>query len=485
MNNNLDLLITVVPRITHDSDPSPGVSSVSAAAKSAGFKSLCIDFNHILYKELFYDKDPTLFYELDWWMTESPITSLNLPSKSELSLEGQRALDQIFNLWTNEVKNKNPKFFGMGLFSRNSRKMALLFSRHLRRECPSLPIIIGGAGATPLQSELFKVVDYYVEGEGEQAIVDILRQNTEKHVRSELLNSVENLDDLPWPDYSDYPLHEYQMKGERVRITGSRGCVRRCNFCNVYKIWPNYRYRSGQSLANEIYHQHTSLSSHPTHFIFTDSLINGKPKVLKDMCLGLTELKEKKGLNITFEGQFIASSEKFLSADDYKLLKEAGCKRVHVGIESGSETIRFNMNKKVKDRDLFFTIEHLTKNRISQLWYILLCHPTEDESEFLKTLDLLKKFGHLNTEDYKIQVTLHEYKPLEESDWNRLYGHDLIWIDDKDWVYKKNDSLTKQVRRERLLRTEEVLSTYNYAHWQPSLLQHPQKSLKQIIAEHE
>lgn len=472
-----------MPRITHDSDPSPGVATINAAARKAGFKSRCTDFNHILYRELFDRSE--VFYEIDRWMCETYTTTLKFQPQDSLSSRAHRELLRIFELWLKEVEEANPRFLGLGLFSRNSKRTALAFLEYLKRKRPRQKIILGGAGTSPAYEPLRKQVDYYVEGEAEDVIVKIL-QSTPPPLAG--VNGVppvqsDDLDLLPWPDYSDFPLEEYQNRGKKLRITGSRGCTRRCNFCNVYKIWPKYRYRSGKSLAAEILHQHLSLPTRPDHFIFTDSLINGKIQALREMCDELIRFQASHGLNIKFEGQFIAVEEKAMASQDYQRLRQAGAYRLYVGYESGSEKIRFAMNKRIKDSALDFSIRQLSLQNIRMLWYLIVGHPLETEEEFEKTRQLLKTYAHLNRQDYRIQVTLHEYSPLEGTDWHSEFGHTLQWNAENDWVSSLNPKLDRKQRILRLLTLEEDLKRWGYDHWQPSLLAYPQTELKQILKE--
>lgn len=477
----LDLLLSVIPRLTHDSDPSPGVATINAAAKTAGFSSRCVDFNHILYQSL--RSNEPIFFELDRWMAESPTTTLRVNWQRELSQPAQSALQDLLDEYLGVIDFHQPRFFGMGLFSRNSKRLAETLAAHLRQHRPQLKLIVGGAGATPLYEPLRQLVDYYVEGEGEFSIVEILsgRGDQAPGVNGRASLQFEKLDVLPWPDYGDFPLQEYSAKGKKLRITGSRGCTRRCNFCNVYKIWPTYRHRSGASLAAEMLHQHQSLSTQPDHFIFTDSLINGKTQVLREMCEALIQARETSGVQLKFEGQFIAVSDKGLTAEDYKMLAKAGCDRVYVGFESGSEKVRFAMNKKIRDADVDFSVRQLAANKIRMLWYLMVGFGEEREEDFQQTLNLLERFAPLNREGYRIQVTLHEFTPLEEVDWFAQHESQLSKDAQGQWLYAGNPLLTHSERVQRLLRVEEALQRFGYEHWQPSLMEYPKMSLKQVI----
>ena len=98
------------------------------------------------------------------------------------------------------------------------------------------------------------------------------------------------------PDYSDYEIDQYMWdkSGPMIPITGSKGCVRNCDFCDVRFQFGKYQFRTGKDIAKEM----ISLSQKHGYrkFQFTDSLVNGSLKVMKDLSsnkvIGLNEIKE-------------------------------------------------------------------------------------------------------------------------------------------------------------------------------------------------
>ena len=74
----------------------------------------------------------------------------------------------------------------------------------------------------------------FIVGEGEYAIVEFLNGNFDyPGINGRPPKQIENIEDLPPPDYSDViKEHKYG----RFIISGSRGCVRNCSFCDVASI---------------------------------------------------------------------------------------------------------------------------------------------------------------------------------------------------------------------------------------------------------
>ena len=88
-------------------------------------------------------------------------------------------------------------------------------------------------GTTMKQQNL---CDLVITGEGEQIIKEILAGKTSgPGINNNNPVQVDNLDALPYPNYSFYDLdrYDYLSKNKEVFIVGSRGCVRRCTYCDV------------------------------------------------------------------------------------------------------------------------------------------------------------------------------------------------------------------------------------------------------------
>ena len=177
-------------------------------------------------------------------------------------------------------------------------------------------------------------------------------------------------------------------------ITGSRGCVRNCSFCDVRSHWNKFRFRSGENIAKEIVALNKKYRLTLIHF--TDSLINGSMLAFRDLCTAMAEYHANpNNKKIKWGGPFIVRSQRQQSLDDYKLMKAANLDYVIMGVESGSESVRNHMGKKFTNEDLYFNIETLAENNIKMILLLMAGYPTETEENFYDTINLLKKYDHL------------------------------------------------------------------------------------------
>ena len=132
------------------------------------------------------------------------------------------------------------------------------------------------------------------------------------------------LDDLPFADYSDFNFALYPGKENMIYITGSRGCVRRCTFCDINSLWTKFRFRSGESLASEMLEGYTRYGT--LDFYFTDSLMNGSLKEYNSLLDSVIDFK-RRGLlpdEIMFGGQWICRPKARFGEENYKKMAETG-----------------------------------------------------------------------------------------------------------------------------------------------------------------
>lgn len=365
-----------------------------------GIPSLMIDLN--IYVKHYFNQEEIL--ELERFCSES-----ECKNKKQI-------VKKIRMFYRHYIKEKilpfNPTTVGISLFSFFMQRTSELFSLELKKVLPHVNIFAGGSGVTRFRNKEEtddwskdvveqNIIDHVIIGEGEQAVLDYLKFKKQgiKHVAQlnnfDLREKMPCYTDLDISAYKNEAFLEFENNELTVPITGSRGCVRKCSFCNVESLWPKYVFRSGKDVVDEMEHYVSTLGI--KNFKFTDSLINGSNKSWRDINNQIVERK----LDIKYTGQFIAKPLGQTTQHDYDMAQKAGASKLFIGIESGSESVRDHMGKKFDNKSLDSTIENLSERDIMTHWMLITGYPTETDEDFQQTLDLISKF-----KKYRNKITL-------------------------------------------------------------------------------
>lgn len=453
----LDLVIVNVPYVYATFPPLAG-ALLKSCVEEKGFTAKSVDVNlDFLHSDVCTDGIVS-------WMQKEDL----YPNRREYN---------NFKKWVKskaqEILDLKPRWIGISVFTKDSQMGAEEFVIALKDLDPDCKIVIGGQGADIARGQWNAqwyelmwdsgIVDSIILREGEKEIVNLLENNYSELVFAPQL-TVEDLDQLPIPNFEDYNLEDYYYETSKsqiaVPITASKGCVRNCTFCDVGKFWPKFRSRQGENVAKEIIELNEKYGVE--YFRFTDSLINGNVREFRNMNRYLESNLSNK---IKYEGQFICRPAKHMPEEDFRLMSAAGCDMLQVGIESGSERVREHMRKKFSNDDIDHCAKMLAKYNIRQHWYIIVGYPNELESDYQDTLDLIDKYSYLGEQGLLEIIPTGVFQllpgtPINSDDMMHELGiqtPDVMsgvttyqWTSD---IYKEN---TFEVRADRFLKLVDI-----------------------------
>ena len=233
--------------------------------------------------------------------------------------------------------------------------LALL--RDLKRMQPRAIILVGGIDAITLQPEdLAGLVDFCVVGEGEWALVHVLRALAAGTTPAPLDNLVrpedlgrasgarlaqhDTLDDVPSP-YLDGVFDAYD-RYRTVFLETYRGCVWNCTFCYEGRG----RRRVGGYSMDRVYEELGYLleTRRVRQIEFYDTIFNVDP----DRTRALLEFLIRKNRGTSFIGEFMLE---WLDDETIDLLGRANFAMIEVGLQSvNEETLRRSGRKVDLDR---------------------------------------------------------------------------------------------------------------------------------------
>ena len=446
----MDILLVIPPRTEDDHGYTPAAAAVlKGNVMQAGFTSKIIDFNAEI--DDFCLNNPNLsnsinnffnyntFYNKNTWLTIKP----------------------MLEEWADRIISYNPKWLGISVFSYNSHRATRLLSLAVKMRNKDIKIVIGGSGiktdktfAETLYEQ--KIINAYIKGDGEVSLVELLQGNTSyPGINGIPPIQINNLDSLAYPNYDDYELARYESQNglQALPITGSKGCVRNCTFCDINAAWPKYYYRSGKSIASEIKYQVEKYDVQV--FRFTDSLTNGSMKAFREMCYHLAEFRKTLSDDKKFiwEGHFIVRSTKQMSPKDFDLMKQSGAELTWIGFESGSERVRKHMKKGYTNADMNYTMEQLDRVGIKTRMLMIVGYPTETEEDFQQTKDLFDEwlpYLHTGTiDEVQLGATLNLLPRTPLADNKEKYRILQPTNHINNWLCLDNPTLTYKERLKR------------------------------------
>lgn len=481
--SNLDLLVVAVPVLDLQYPPSsPAV--IKACALAAGFSAKTADYN-ILLRDICGDKDK--FHAVQYNFEN---VSPHLPDTTDSAVMFFDNEHDILTQWATQcikdIAEHNPTWLGISVFSYKSHKATLLLCDYVKKHLPHVKIVLGGRGASSyalgpdhvhFAYKMYKfygayhdknfaetlleygLVDKVIQGDGEQAIVDLLRGPTANNIIG-LVDKI-NLESVPFVNFDDYDIDAYDYVNEPIiPITGSKGCVRQCTFCDIPVLWPKFKFRSGEHIAQEMIHLQNKHGVNK--FYMSDSLVNGSLKAFKDFTSTLARHNfANPNKPIRWVGQYITRPvSNSLNDEYYDLLKASGGEGLTIGVESGSDSVRQHMKKQFTTVDMDAELEQFDRRGIVCVLLFFSSYPTETWQDFLDTVDMFIRYQKYCASGTVYKLTLgtpythHAQTPLwnmqEEIGLDSAPGSDILWL------MKDNPELTFYERARRRLILQEV-----------------------------
>jgi len=425
MLKKYDLVLVNVPFLKLI--PQTGPALIKASVERAGFSCKVVDWNFELYKDLNME-----YYKYN-------IISLDSALRDEIC---STIMTNIIKL-SNDIKKYSPRWIGLSIYGRTaSENIITKICISLRKNVPDSKIVAGGHAitTTDLGDVLLKktLIDCYIYGEGEESVVSLLSSDTDiPGYNGSSYYQVSDINKLPDPDYSDTPPNKYPFK-EAFLIT-SRGCVNNCVYCeNFFK---KFKYRNPKNIINEITDLYKQYGI--SVFTFSDSISNGNVRQLKKICLLICDNIEKGVLpRIKWRAFMGCFPKRVMNSEIYTVMKQSGCEKISVGIESGSERLRQDMNKKFSNDDLYYMIEQCCKNKIRIGVCLISGLYTENENDHKETLKFLSKI--VKFQEY---VDLDSFATMflpnnKQTKFDRYIKYDKAG----HWYYKENTFIVR-IRR--------------------------------------
>lgn len=385
-----------------ETEPNHGLLFVAAALRRAGYDVQLIDF-----------------HALDM--------SLRILGTASITVEQIRMA----------LSNQSVHCVGISCIAPNyhwARKIADLIRAHN----PGAFIFMGGiyptfAARTVLEEN--PAVAAVVRGEGEIAAVEMLncrhqgqglegieglsyRMEDGQIVENPDRALLEDIESLPYPAYDLLPGTEFPLS---CRVTLARGCSYSCRFCAPAMFWRGRtRYRDASKVVDEIaYHQRRFGVD---EFLIGDLTFFQGPGY-EELCHQIV----RRGLAIRWWCQTRAE---LIDAARAKLLQQAGCVQVSMGVESATVEARHAVLKENTVADVERACHLLKDNGLLTQGYFMIGLPYETAADVLATIQFMQHLieeGLLDSTNIGVLVPFPSLCFYRHSEISRLriVDHDL------------------------------------------------------------
>lgn len=282
--------------------------------------------------------------------------------------------------------------------------LAILIAEELKRAKPDCMIILGGPQVSSVPRETlieFPFVDIVVVGEGENTLVELLRSDLSpsqlttiggvyfrsvgKIEKAPPRTLIENLDDLPLPDYDLIDVQNYitttAQAGYKFNlpVEAGRGCPFRCTFCSTKNMWEQrFRVKSPTRILAEMSEVHKRFGF--THFSFIHDNFTTSRKFILEFSDHMIAHNMKK---FTWDS---SSRTDCIDLNRLEHMHKAGCRGLFFGVETASKRMQ-KIIKKHLDLDDFETkLTWMRENGIKATTSFILGFPEETVDDINVTL---------------------------------------------------------------------------------------------------
>ncbi len=357
-----------------------------------------------------------------------------------------------------KVKRFKPDVVGFSVFSHDltSLKKSLEITKRIN---PKIITIAGGPHPSGFPAETlkeFEQLDYVFCSEGEIGLPQLINYFQKKlnnrtlflipglvwrdkkdQIKVNAQAYLEDLDSIGYvawdllkpQNYPDAPQGVIFRNLPVAPIMATRGCPFNCTFCAGWTIsGKRIRKRKIDNLIGEIdllYHKYGIREIH-----FLDDNFTFFRDYVEEFCHKLMQKD--------FKISWCCPNGVRLDTLDQKLLKlmqEAGCYYVSVGIESGSDRILKLMRKGTKVAKIRKMVKEVHKAHMPINGFFILGYPGETKKEIIRTINFAKSldlsraafYNYLplpRTEAYEHLIKSGEIKE-EDIDWNRIFQSEV------------------------------------------------------------
>ncbi len=294
-----------------------------------------------------------------------------------------------------KIKNKKPDVIlvtsSMTYWYKGVEKVAQILKEYF----PHKPLILGGTYATLLPHHAKRTIplDYLFSNPNLQKLFKLL-----------------NIPFSPYEFYNTLPFYEDFYKSiDYVVLRTTWGCPFNCSYCAIKSLQKGFYNIEPEKIKDYLLYYHKKIKD----FVLYDDALFYKKEHAKNILKKIIEANIKIRIHTPN-----ALHIRFLDEELAFLIKKAGFKNPHFGLETLNEKLQEKWQNKVNTTDLLKGIELLKKAGFKDgefCFYLLLGYPHQDLKELKKDAEFLHSQG--------ARVSLAEFSPTPKTKIFSKYRH--------------------------------------------------------------
>lgn len=312
----------------------------------------------------------------------------------------------------------------------SSYHLNVMLSKRLKEKKSNIIILFGGPHASLTAEDslrAFPWVDYIGVDEGEHTIVPLLRGAVAGQIdnlngvafRKKDSNCEIVVRHAPMCDVDLLPMIDYSIDGIKLSTSApidvGRGCPFGCVYCSTKTFWKqSFRLKSVERIVSEICYLKQQFGIE--NFALVHDLFTVNKHTIFEFCNALIEKK----MNITWS---CSARLDTLSFDLLDAMYDAGCRKIYLGIETGSDKMQKIINKNLNLDLISELVVYIQKYNIEFTCSFIYGFPEETPDDLNSTLHVIKTIWEAGVQT----IQLHKATFLPGTAMYEKYGDNLLY----------------------------------------------------------
>jgi ribosomal peptide maturation radical SAM protein 1 len=346
---------------------------------------------------------------------------------------------------------------------------ALYFASAIKKLHPRVQVVLGGSqvggevGYAVMKT--FPFVDWVVRGEGEAAVVNLMRALNEgsadvppsccRRLGPDVVYNGRqegrvDMELLPLPDFDDF-LESYRRhrfaRAIQLPLEIGRGCYYgKCGFCGFNPLGVSYRRMSDSRVRETL--EHLVARYGISRFVFVDNLI---PPNVHALAKSISESP--------YQYDFFLALQAVQAPRVIDALVQMGTREAFIGIESLATSVLRRMHKGSTLLDNIVALKETVRRGIAAPYFLLTQFPGETKEEIEQSVRINRLIAHLNMDALDSPFYIHYGCPPQQSPQafglRRIFPHKRYrWLLPPEYRFSPTYfwDFEPKLRRKRIMR---------------------------------